>query len=133
MCPVCTVAVAGGLGLSRWLGIDDTISGLWIGAIIISVSFWVSRWLNKKYRLGKTQIPLVIIMSLLVFLPLEAYIEIKKLAIGAAMGSAVFLIALWLDKKVRKIKGKQLFNYQKIIIPLYCLSLASIVVYFLIK
>jgi len=23
ICPVCTVAVAGGVGLSRWLGIDD--------------------------------------------------------------------------------------------------------------
>ena len=32
ICPVCTVAVGAGIGLSRWLGIDDSITGLWIGA-----------------------------------------------------------------------------------------------------
>ena len=33
VCPVCTVAVGAGLGLAEWLGIDDSISGLWIGAL----------------------------------------------------------------------------------------------------
>jgi len=28
VCPICTVAVGAGVGLSRWLGIDDTIN--WI-------------------------------------------------------------------------------------------------------
>lgn len=32
VCPVCTVAVGTGVGLSRWLGVDDTITGLWLGA-----------------------------------------------------------------------------------------------------
>ncbi len=28
VCPVCTVAIASGVGLCRYLGIDDLISGL---------------------------------------------------------------------------------------------------------
>lgn len=40
VCPVCTVAVGAGVGFSRYLGIDDTIAGLWIGALIVSVSMW---------------------------------------------------------------------------------------------
>ena len=31
VCPVCIVAVGAGLGLSEYLGIDDTIAGVWIG------------------------------------------------------------------------------------------------------
>jgi len=31
VCPVCTVAAGAGVGLSRWLGIDDIIIGLWVG------------------------------------------------------------------------------------------------------
>lgn len=27
-CPVCTVAIASGLGLCRYIGIDDVVSGL---------------------------------------------------------------------------------------------------------
>lgn len=29
VCPICTVAVGAGVGLSRCLGIDDSITGLW--------------------------------------------------------------------------------------------------------
>ena len=52
MCPLCTVAVTAGLGLSRFLGIDDAISGLWIGGIIVSTSYWFSEWLKKKYKVN---------------------------------------------------------------------------------
>ena len=47
-CPVCSVAVAGGVGFSRWLGIDDTISGIWLRGLIVSLSFWFLSWLDKK-------------------------------------------------------------------------------------
>ena len=48
MCPVCAVAVGVGLGLSRWLKIDDAISGLWIGALIVSLSFILAKWTKKN-------------------------------------------------------------------------------------
>ena len=37
VCPICTVAAATGIGFSRWLGIDDTITGLWIGGLTVSL------------------------------------------------------------------------------------------------
>jgi len=37
MCPVCTIAVTAGVGLSRWLGVDDLISGLWVGGLLVSL------------------------------------------------------------------------------------------------
>jgi hypothetical protein len=48
VCPICTVAISGGVGLCRYLGIDDLISGVWIGALLFSL-FWLTiDWLNKK-------------------------------------------------------------------------------------
>ncbi|MGB9598319.1 MAG: hypothetical protein ACPLZH_00505, partial [Minisyncoccales bacterium] len=47
-CPVCTIVIGGGLGLCRYLGIDDLISGTWIGALLFSLSLWTIEWLNKK-------------------------------------------------------------------------------------
>ncbi|KKU63742.1 MAG: hypothetical protein UX88_C0023G0019 [Candidatus Woesebacteria bacterium GW2011_GWC2_47_16] len=48
VCPVCTVAVGAGLGVSRWLGIDDSVSGIWVGGLVVSLSFWFADWLTKK-------------------------------------------------------------------------------------
>lgn len=48
MCPVCTIGVVVGVGLSKYLGVDDLISGVWIGALLIYLTLWTSLWLNKK-------------------------------------------------------------------------------------
>src|SRR3990172_6032108 len=73
VCPVCTIAVGAGLGLSRYLGIDDTISGIWVGGLILSSSFWILDFLKKKkpeFPTSKYQIPIIFLMYLLVILPL---------------------------------------------------------------
>lgn len=48
VCPLCTVAVGTGLGFSRFLGIDDVITGIWMGGLIVSSALWFSAWLEKK-------------------------------------------------------------------------------------
>src|SRR5574344_1220287 len=47
-CPVCGVAVVGGLEISRLLGIDDAVTGLWIGAIRVILIEWTNEYLKKK-------------------------------------------------------------------------------------
>ena len=49
MCPLCTVTVVAGLGISRLLGIDDVVSAIWIGALILSLSFVTIAWIAKKW------------------------------------------------------------------------------------
>ena len=39
ICPLCTFAVGAGIGLTQYLGIDDVITGLWIGGFIVSLVF----------------------------------------------------------------------------------------------
>src|SRR3989344_4306223 len=51
VCPVCTVAVVAGLGVSRTLGIDDVVTSIWIGGLILSMAFWTIDWIEKsKWR-----------------------------------------------------------------------------------
>lgn len=155
VCPVCTVAVGAGLGLSRYLGIDDTISGLWLGGLIISTSFWTTDWLKKRgFQIqGKILSFLItVLFSVLTLLPLwysgiighpfntvtlnlnpwnnnpdpSILVKIDKLIFGALAGIAVFLLALGLDKYVRHIRGQQLFLYQKVVFPVMALILTSL-------
>lgn len=138
VCPVCTVAVVAGLGLSRWLGIDDTISGVWIGGLILSMSFWLSDWARKRnIKIPYLTLIAIFITYLLVFIPLQAaqitghpfnkLWGIDKLFLGAIIGSAVFLIGIVADKIQRRLKGKQYFPFQKVVFPVLSLIIMSII------
>lgn len=144
MCPICTVTVIAGLGLSRLLGIDDVITSLWIGAFILSFSFISIDWIEKKWpklKFKRFTIPFIVLMYFLVLVPLKiggsigisqnTLWGIDKVVLGTIFGSILFLLGIWADKKVRKIRGKQLFKFQKVVFPVLALILASTVMYFI--
>ena len=146
MCPVCTVTVIAGLGISRLLGIDDLITSIWIGAFILSFSFITINWIAKKWPKLNSKYyhyPTIILMYLFVLVPLKlghiigilrnTLWGIDKIVLGIFAGSAVFLIGIWADKNVRQIKGKQLFIYQKVVFPVLGLIISSVVFYFITR
>jgi ribulose 1,5-bisphosphate carboxylase large subunit-like protein len=58
---------------------------------------------------------------------------IDKIILGTAVGSVAFLAGMWVDKKIRKVKGKQLFAYQKVVFPVTALVISSLIFYFVTK
>jgi hypothetical protein len=58
---------------------------------------------------------------------------IDKIILGTFVGSIFFLFGIWLDKKEREIKKKQLFPFQKVVFPVICLIIPSIVFFFVTK
>lgn len=143
VCPVCTVAVAGGVGLSRWLGIDDTISGLWIGGLIASMGLWLADLLKKKYTSFLLKPLAILLVFLLVVpalylgkmigLPANTLWGIDKLILGILSGMGFFAIGNQLDLWLRKTNnGKVYIYYQKVILPVLLLSLMSVIFYLLI-
>lgn len=146
MCPVCTVTVIAGLGISRLLGIDDLVTSLWIGGFILSFSFVTINWINTRWpKFGAKRYTLItaILMYLLVLVPLKwngsigiagnTLWGIDKILLGIGAGSIVFLIGIWADKKERKLKEKILFPYQKVVFPVLGLILASVAAYLITK
>lgn len=133
MCPVCTVAVISGLGISRLLGIDDAVSGLWIGALILSFSFVTIAWIKKRFSRQWVGYAVIIAMYLLVLLPLRSFGGGSHLYIGTAIGSVLFLFGIGLDLYLRKKQGKQMVAYQKVIIPVLVLIIASLATYVITK
>lgn len=147
VCPICTIAVAGGLGVSRYLGIDDSIIGVWSGGLMVSLTLWTIDWLSKKEwkileKINKNT-RLLLAFSFWILLtypplfwsgiighPFNTILGIDKLIFGSILGLIAFLIGFYLDKKVREIKGKQLFNFQKVAFPVASLLIFSLVLYF---
>jgi uncharacterized membrane protein YhdT len=139
VCPVCTIAVAGGVGLCRYLGIDDLISGVWIGALLFSLSLLTIEWLNKKkikflfrkplvfvFWYGLTIFPLIKIG--IIGHPLNKFLGIDKLIFGIFSGSIVFLISILFENYLRKKnQGKIYFKFQKVLIPILFLIILSLI------
>jgi len=142
VCPLCTIAAAGGIEVTRLLGVDDLISSIWIGGLIVSLSFWFSDFLAKKKILKPI---LREILSLILFYlltipflywgkmighPSNTFLGVDKIIFGIAVGSITFIFGVLLDKLLRKInQGKVFIYYQKVILPILFLTLVSFIFY----
>ena len=148
VCPVCVVAVGAGLGLSEYLGIDDSIAGLWVGGLLFALSVWTYDWLKKKPWAKGWEKALLILSFLFYYVltiwPLYSYDFIgqagnvlwglDKLLLGIIIGSLFFLLA---SEGYRQLKnangGKPHFPYQKVAMPVATLAILSFVFYLLTK
>jgi hypothetical protein len=139
ICPVCTIAVGAGVGLCRWLGIDDVLSGIWIGGLIVSMIGWTLGWLDKKqihfnFRgLCVSLLFYAVVIVPLYFMgiighPLNTFWGIDKLILGIIFGSIAFLVGVGLNVFLKsKNQGKAFFPFQKVILPLLFLIVATFI------
>lgn len=146
VCPVCVVAVGVGVGLTRSLGIDDTISGLWIGALMMSLVLWTVSWARKKWPNLKPALAMLCSIAFyfligvlpLFFIksinhPLNTYLGFNKLFLGMSVGVVVFILATILHLRLKKLNHhKSFFPFQRVAIPLIILLGFSIVFYYLV-
>lgn len=145
VCPVCTIAVAGGVGLSRWLGIDDSITGLWIGGLIVSLIMWTVRWFGKKNIKFEGRDTITILAYYLIIIgplyftdimghPMNTFWGIDKLIFGIISGSIFFFLG---DKICCYLKnkngGKAHFPFQKVALPVIPLIILSAIFYFITR
>ena len=146
VCPICTIAVGAGVGLSRWLGIDDAITGLWVGGLIVSMIIWTEGWLDKKNIRFKGRIYADIVgYFLLIVVPLYYsgiignpqnvyFYGLDKLLFGIITGSIAFWFgASWYFHLKEKNNGHAYFPFQKVVMPISPLIILSFVFYFLMK
>jgi hypothetical protein len=148
VCPVCTIAVGAGVGLSRWLGIDDTITGLWVGGLIVSMIVWTESWLEKKnIRFTGRAVVDTLVYYAVVVVPLYysgvigsprnklfcvCGLNVDKLLFGIIVGSIGFWWgASWYFHLKEKNNGHAYFPFQKVVMPIAPLIILSIIFYFL--
>jgi hypothetical protein len=145
VCPLCTIAVAGGIGLAEWLGVDDTISGIWIGGLTVSLIIWTIAWFDKKNIHFKFRKILIIFLYYLLIIgplypmkiignPLNTLWGMDKLLLGIIFGSIFFFFgSMWYFYLKKRHGGHAYFPFQKIVMPVAPLIILSIIFYFVTK
>jgi hypothetical protein len=147
ICPVCTVAVGAGLGFSRYFGIDDVITGIWIGGLITSMILWFVGWLDKKEIETKKMILfkfllIISFVSLVIYTlyalsivgdPLNILWGVDKILLGMTFGAISFLTAAKLHFYVKDSRdGKVLVPFQKVIFTILGMLLVTLIFYVII-
>jgi hypothetical protein len=143
-CQVCTLVVGAGVGLSRWLGIDDSISGAWVGGLMVSLILGTLAWMERK-RLRFTAdwvlAAAVFYLSLLGPLYLTGVIGqcantlwgFDKLLLGIAVGSVLFFLGAWWYQRIKSHREHAYFPFQKVVMPVAPLIVVSFIFYYLVK
>lgn len=144
VCPVCTIAVSAGVGLSRWLGVDDLITGLWLGGAMVSLIMWTLNWMDKKAIAFKGKALITIALYfLLIFAPLyftdilgdpdNQLLGLDKLVLGTLAGSVAFYAGAWWYQRLKaRNNGHAYFPFQKVVMPILPLILLNLLFYFLL-
>jgi len=155
-CPLCTAGAAAGLGISRVLGIDDSISGLFIGAAIISSALWFNRWLKKKVNFPLQEVVIILASFLMFAIPFYfsgiiinfemvrsmpdthsmlgmGVFGIDKLLFGMIVGSLASWFVFALSDEIKSRRGKVLWSYQGLSFMAIALLLLSLIFWIITK
>ncbi len=145
VCPVCTVAVGAGLEGARLLGVDDVITGIWAGGLTLSLFFWTAGWLKRR---GVTNVwwqivvPFVVFYGLLGMVYLMPGVEfganmlwgMDKFLLGVIVGTVAFYAgARWYISIKRANGGHAKFAFQKVVVPVSFLLVATLVFWLITK
>jgi hypothetical protein len=140
VCPVCTVAIGGGVLLSHYLGVDDLIIGVWAGGLTLSFGLWMAtaKYLKRfDFRGLKWLLSAFLWITTVLSLKQAGFIGHPtckihghdKLLSGMIFGTVAFFLGYSLDWILRKTNknepGKALFPYQKVVAPIAFLILAT--------
>ena len=147
-CPLCVAGAVVGVTLTRWIGIDDSITGVWIAALLGSMSFWFYAWLisKKVKQIEKYKTILKPLIYVLVFgstlwsfykfqliIRMTQIFGLDKLTFGMLTGSLLFYLVDIGDNLLIKKAGKVFFPYQRIVFSLGSMVILSLTIYILIN
>ncbi len=149
MCSICTIAAGTGLIIFRKLGIDDSITGLWIGGLLMSTTLLTVNWFkSKNFRFwgfsfitgavyyAAVLIPFYqknIISKVILGSHYQTLLGVDKLVLGICIGSIFLLFGVIAYGIMKKKNGHAHFPFEKVVLPIAPLLILTFVFYFLTK
>lgn len=136
-CAVCTVAVGASLEIARSYGVDDAIVGVWAGAMLVILGYWMLKWMDKKgwFFKGRDFIVLVSSVAMIGFMYIKELVYTPQIIgifyldgflfsvlVGALIMHYSSEFYQWMKAKNG---GHAHFPFEKVVVPLVALGLAS--------
>ncbi len=137
-CPLCTAAVGSGLVIARSVGIDDSVVGIWVGALIISSALWLNKFLVKRNKNFKFQKGIVIVTFFLITV-VPFYFSnlinfqytlfgVDRLLFGTILGCVITLASFDISKRIRNNNNKPVMPFQSISLTVAILIISNLAI-----
>jgi hypothetical protein len=141
---VCPIVVASTLTLLERYGIDNSITGLWIGGALMLTTLITLEWINKWKSHWTIDVAAFVLFYAGTFIPLyfqkiigdpsKTLWGIDKTILGVTIGSVFFYLGDWSYQKIKaKNGGKAWFPFQKALQPVLPLAIFSLIFYLITK
>ncbi|HPD44619.1 MAG TPA: hypothetical protein PK131_00335 [Candidatus Woesebacteria bacterium] len=133
-CPACIVTVGGGLFLAEKLHIDVFLISIWLSALNSAIAYFLASKIKRKVLNQGFFWSLIFYLLTVVYLDFSGRLRnsnpiwgIDRCLLGLSCGLILFIFSIYLDQLLRRLnRGKVVFFYQKVIIPLLVLTAATI-------
>ena len=141
-CAVCTVAVGASLEIARSYGVDDAIVGVWAGAMLVILGYWMLSWMDKKgWRFsGRDFIVIVSSVAMIGFMYVKELIYTPQIIgifymdgflFSVLVGAAVMHYSSEFYQWMKAHNGGHAhFPFEKVAVPVLALCLASAYFYY---
>jgi len=139
-CPVCTIAIGAALPLTRRLGVPDMVAGIWVGAFLAILGYWIIKFFDKRgWRFwGRNTIILALSVASIGFVYLGAtpynpctyfgFLKIDPVLFGTIIGAVLFIATEKIyDFMKAHNNGHAHFPFEKVVLPIIVLSIASFI------
>jgi len=138
-CPLCAVAAGAGLGIARRLGVDDTITGVWLGGLLTVMTVWTIDYLERRgIRFFARAVSVTLLYWLMVIVPLYAgglivtpvslLRGLDKTLLGMFAGAAAsYFSGKWYERIKARHGGHAWFPFQKVAMPIAPLLILSVI------
>ena len=138
-CAVCTVAVAASLEIAHYLGVDDSVVGVWAGAFLALLGYWMIVWFErKKWRFAGRDFLLITLSVAMIGFMYVSKLEYNPQPIlvffldpflfSVILGALTLILSnhfyQWMKKKNG---GHAHFPFEKVVLPVVILFLLSCV------
>ncbi|MDE5615681.1 MAG: hypothetical protein K2I81_02515 [Alphaproteobacteria bacterium] len=137
-CPICTVAIGAALPITRRMGVPDAVAGLWVGAFLAIMGYWIIKFMDKRgWRFwGRNAIVLAASVATIGFAYIGqvkyspcsyfGFFKIDPLLFGTVLGAVLFILTEKLyDFMKEKNGGHAHFPFEKVVLPVVVLAIAS--------
>lgn len=136
-CAVCTVAIGASLEIARRLGVEDAVVGLWAGALLTLMGYWLIAWFDKKKWnfWGRDFLFIALSVGMVGFMYIDQltytpcniwFLRMDAFLFSTLLGSLAFIgshkLYEWMKKKNG---GRAHFPFERVVIPLVVLGALS--------
>ena len=137
-CPICTVAIGAALPITRRLGVPDAVLGVWAGAFLALMGYWIIKFMDVRgWRFwGRNALVLALSVATIGFAyvgtvaytPCQyfGFLNIDALLFGTVVGAILFILTeKAYDWMKQKNGGHAHFPFEKVVLPIVVLAVAS--------